>query len=101
MTSAQRMPVTPDPEPDEVLFWMLKLILRHPSCLHVHMFEFKTSQKGTMCFADSKWKESIERHKIYDLTDGKRNVEKAIELVKSLEKGDLPLKHGNKQRIKY
>lgn len=61
MTSAQRMPVTPDPESDEVLFRMLKLIIRHPSCLHEYVFEFKTSPKGTMYFADSKWKESIKR----------------------------------------
>jgi len=95
MTSAQRMPVIPDPESDEVLFKMLRLILRHPLCLHVHWVEFKTSLEGTMSFADSKWKESIEsshnEDKIYDLPDGKGNVEKAIELVKSLEKEELHL----------
>ncbi|KKN06706.1 hypothetical protein LCGC14_1074490 [marine sediment metagenome] len=95
MTSAQRIPVTPDPESDEVLCRMLKLILRHPSCLHVHLFEFQTSQKGIMSFVDSKWKGSIDRSrkqdKIYDLPDGKRNIEKALELVKSLEKEELPL----------
>lgn len=95
MTSAQRMPVIPDPKSDEVLFKMLRLILRHHSCLHVYMFEFKTSTERTMSFRDSKWKESSQRFhkqdKIDDLPDGKGNVEKAIELVKSLEKEELPL----------
>ena len=43
MTSAQRIPVIPDPESDKVLFEMLVLILRHPSCLHVHFMEFEKS----------------------------------------------------------
>ena len=56
----------------------------------MHLFELITSQEGTMSFTDSKWKESMERFhkqdKIDDLPNGKGNVEKAIELVKSLEK---------------
>ncbi len=91
MTSAQRMPVIPDPESDELLFRMLKLILKHPSCLHVYMLEFKTSPRRTMYFADSEWKKLYKEYKIYDLPDGAGNKEKAIELVNSLEKGDLTI----------
>ena len=99
MTSAQRMLVIPDPESEDVLYRMLRLILSHPLCLHVNKFEFKISLEGTMIFADINWKESItrfhEQDKIYDLPDGKGNVEKALELVKSLEKDNIPLYREN------
>ncbi len=89
------MPVIPDPASDEVLFRMLELILQHPSCIHVYMFEFKNAPKGMVHYLDSEWKKSWERdskqEKLIELPKGEENIEKVLRLVKSIKNKDLPL----------
>ncbi len=89
------MPVIPDPESDEVLFRMLKTILNHPSCLHVYMFEFKNAPKKMTRYLDKEFKKSWSRYSdkeiIYELPDGKENIEMVLRLLESIENKELPL----------
>ena len=105
MTTAQPMPVIPNPESYEVLFQMLKLILNHPSSTHIPAFGFKIPPKEMVYFLDSEWKESWERNseprrraypevkpsKYFSLPNGNKNIKKVLELVESIKNKDLSL----------
>lgn len=105
MTTAQPMPVIPNPESNEVLFQMLKLILNHPSSIHIPAFGFEIPPKEMVYFLDSEWKESWEKgnevlrrtypegklRKYFDLPNGNKNIKKVLELVESINNKDLSL----------
>lgn len=90
MTTAQPMPVIPDPESDDVLFQMLELILNHPSSTHIPLFGFENSPYEMVYFLDSEWKRAwANGDKYFNLPNGNENIKKALELVESIRNKDL------------
>lgn len=102
MTSAEPMPVIPDPESDEVLIKMVKMILENPLCLNTTMIQLdvflkKDDIQKEFYFLDSKTKKEWEdfekqggypRRNYIKLPMRREGTQKVLDIMKAIKNKD-------------